>query len=210
MDKKRIYAWIAPGGAGKGTQCDLLEQRRGVRHTVMSKLLTKRAEVDDTIGRHIKSTVGTKDLVKNEVTIQVLKDQLYDLDVMEFCLDGFPRTLDQAHALQSLTSYFDVFVYIIEVSDDTCKAQAAKRRAEAIKENENLVDAGLKPKPLRTDDDPEVVPERLKIYRQHEAAIVSYAYRAFPGRVFLIPGEASIEVVHQRIVATAPFAVLVG
>lgn len=216
MARKRIYAWIAPIGAGKGTQCGLLSERRGIAHIVMSNLLRERREVDDEIGRHIKTTMKAGELVRDVVTIQVLKEYMERHNIEEFSLDGFPRSKAQMQALIALKAYFDVFVFLLQVSDETSVKQAAGRRAEQIRQNEILVAQGQEPLPLREDDDPVIVPERLKIYRRNESDMLNLAALELPGNVYVVSGEtsvedekASIEEVHQRILSTDPFQVLV-
>lgn len=205
MSKKALYAIIGPAGCGKGTQCGLLQVRRGVQHVVMSDLLIARISRGDSIADYIKKTMNSGKLVTDGVVIGILRDHIAKTESMEFTLDGYPRSVNQARFLiDELSDEYDIHPVLFDVSDEVCISQAANRAKLANEEAVRQRALGMRPLQVRSDDDAKVHLERLKIYRGIESAIVDYFNSALPGRLRIMSGSGGIEEVHSRFVSVLP------
>ncbi len=172
---------FGPPGAGKGTQAALLKERLGLAHFSTGEEFRRHIASGTPLGVRIRAIVESGELVPDDIVLDVVKQALSSQEFRNGCVfDGFPRTLEQAQALDRLlaemSSAIDV-VLTIEVPED-----------ELIR---RMIQRG------RSDDTEEVIRERLRVYQQRTAPVLNYY--AEQGKLERIAGDASIEQVHTRI-----------
>src|SRR5687768_18312653 len=115
---------IGPPGVGKGTQAALLEGRLGAKPLSSGAIFRSEIEANTDLGELASSYIKRGELVPNGITIQMMAKRLRSDDVRRhgFILDGFPRTIRQAEALDELLKEMDIYldkVVSLEVPDDT-------------------------------------------------------------------------------------------
>jgi adenylate kinase len=168
-------------GAGKGEQATRLSKKFGIPHISTGDLLRREMEEGTPVGRRISEFVNRGELVSDEITQAILEDRVREADCASgFILDGFPRNRHQAdflkEALRRMEAPVDA-VLNIEVPDSTVVDRLLNRH--------------------RTDDTPETIRHRLRIYRKVTAPLVDYYDGA--GLLKRIDGDGSLEEVTQRI-----------
>jgi adenylate kinase len=172
---------FGPPGAGKGTQADRVAARYGIPKISTGDML-RRAIADGTpTGERVKASLEHGELVDDEVMIDVVRDRLNQPDTARgFVLDGFPRTLPQAVALDSLlASRAGVIVIALVVHKDEVVRRLARRGRE--------------------DDDEGVIRERLDLYARETQPVLEY-YRQ--NRVVIVlDGNRPVEAVSVAIEA---------
>lgn len=185
MAKSKLKAVMfgAPG-AGKGTYASRLRQRLGVETIATGDIFRELMKENSALGLKVKGYVEKGLLVPDDVVIDVLKQHLGKIPKGKgFILDGFPRTLEQAKALESIAK-IDV-VLLLDVPDDIIIERLSSRRiCRSCGEVYNT--RFLKPKvedvcdkcggPLfqRSDDNPEVIKKRLEVYKQQSKPLLEY------------------------------------
>ena len=156
---------FGPQGAGKGTQAARIAHEYGIPHIATGEMLRAAIAAGSDLGRRVKAVVERGDLVTDALMIELIRDRLAVPDASEgFVLDGFPRTLAQAEALDVLLDEIGRpldGVLVLEVPDDVARRRMA-RRAEVEG---------------RADDTPEVIANRLSTYHEQTAPLVEW-YRA--------------------------------
>ncbi len=184
MSARRILLLGAPG-AGKGTQAERSSKALGVPHVSTGDMLRAAVAAETAVGKRAKAVMEAGQLVSDEIVIALCEERLTKPDSRGgFILDGFPRNLVQAEALDELLSALG----------------APLERCLAIHvEPEELVQRLLKRAELegRVDDNEETIRERMRVYQAETEPLLSY-YRS---RDLLreIVGAGSIEVISQRI-----------
>jgi len=151
--------FLGPPGAGKGTQAVKVAERFGVPHIATGDILRAAVKEGTELGKLAKSCMDKGELVPDDVIIGIIKERLSQNDVKEkgFILDGFPRTLPQAEALDKLLLSIDMSldrVIYLNVDDE-----------EIVK---RLLSRG------RADDNEEVIRNRLEVYRKQTAPLIDY------------------------------------
>ena len=188
----RLVLLGAPG-SGKGTQATRLEQHLQVPHITTGGLLRGAVAAGTPLGLQAKEVMARGDLVSDEILLGMLESRLGREDVDGgFILDGYPRNLAQARALEALLERIgqplDIAVQLDVGSDLLVQRLAGRAQAEG-----------------RADDSPEAVRNRLKVYEQQTAPVVDY-YRNL-GKLAHLDGVGSLDQVFTRIVeAIAPGA----
>lgn len=162
---------LGPPGAGKGTQAELLEAERGLKQLSTGIMLRAATEAGTPVGLKAKAIMDRGDLVPDDVVIGIISDRLNEPDCAKGAIfDGFPRTAVQADALDALLAKRGEKLNVViqlEVDDAILIERIANRAAE----NEA---AG---RPVRSDDRPEVFPNRLAKYHRDTAPLIAH-YRA--------------------------------
>ena len=178
-------------GAGKGTQAQKLVEEYGFAHISTGDLLRAAVKAQSELGKQAKSFMDAGKLVPDELVINLVKERLEDDDAQKgFILDGFPRTLAQAEALDAMLDGKGLKLdAVLELKVDQSKlVDRIVRRAEEAKA------AG---QPVRKDDNPEVFRKRLEEFRALTAALTPfYAER---GLLKPVDGMAPIEDVAEAI-----------
>jgi adenylate kinase len=176
---------LGPQGAGKGTQARRISEEYGIPHIASGDILRDEMARSTELGRRVKPIYDAGGLVPDELMIDIIRDRLSRGDTLPgFVLDGFPRTLPQARALDEMLAEIDrglVLVLELQVADDVSRERLLRRASEEA----------------RTDDTPQAIDERLALYREKTAPLVAY-YRA-QGKLVGIHGEREIEEVYAEI-----------
>jgi adenylate kinase len=178
---------LGPQGSGKGTQAKKLAATYGLAHIATGDMIREMKELPTPLGRELKEVYDRGDLVDDELMIRLIRDRLSRGDTLPgFVLDGFPRTMAQAEALDDLIRELgrsiDV-VFEFQVGDrGVLLERMVKRAAEES----------------RSDDTPDAIRRRLEVYERETAPLVEY-YRTSRGNVVGVHAGHSIEEVFREI-----------
>ncbi len=178
---------LGPQGSGKGTQGKKISQTYGIPHIATGDELRRMKELPTQTGRMIKEVMDRGELVDDELLIRMIRDRLDRGDTLPgFVLDGFPRTLVQAEALD------DLLIELGRSIDVVFEFQIPDRR--------QLLDRLLKraAEENRSDDTPEAIQNRLAEYDAKTAPLVEY-YRSTRNNLVGIHADRSIEEVFHEI-----------
>ncbi|MEW5984425.1 MAG: adenylate kinase [Acidobacteriota bacterium] len=205
---------LGPPGAGKGTQAEHLAAHFGVPRISTGDMLREAVAAATPLGALVSAVMARGELVSDQVMVEVVRERLTRPDVERgFVLDGFPRTVAQAGALdRQFGQDGQVIVIDLDVPEAEVVHRLAKRRvcrACGANATETAVAAGRCVRcdgelTHRADDDAEVVKQRLRVYAAETLPLVEY-YRARPGyhRVQGAAGAEEVAAVLARIVGGA-------
>jgi adenylate kinase len=175
---------LGPPGAGKGTQAKELVSKYGIVQLSTGDMLRAAVAAGTPIGLKAKDIMARGALVPDDVVVAIVSERIDQADAKRgFILDGFPRTVPQAEALDHMLEKKGFRldgVVALEVDPDILVRRIATR-VEQMK---------ARGEPLRPDDNPEVLKQRLKAYEAQTAPLVDY-YRA-RGALRAVDGMASI------------------
>lgn len=196
---------IGPQGSGKGTQAKLVAKKYNIPHIATGDLLREAVNKRTELGLKIKNILDNGELVPDELVISLIKEKLKSCG--DFILDGFPRTIEQAKALDKITK-LDKVIDIIVPDKESIKRISGRRscpKCGAVfhvitnkpKKDEICDNCGTE-LIQRDDDKEEVIKKRLKIYHEQTSLLEDF-YRN-EGILEEITGEQSIEKVFEDIV----------
>lgn len=183
--------FLGPPGAGKGTQAARLVSKHGIPQLSTGDMLRAAVAAGTPVGLKAKAVMEAGGLVSDEIVIGIIADRINEPDAQKgFILDGFPRTVAQAIALDTMLHEKGMKIdAVLELQVDQ-----EKLVGRIIKRAEEAKAAG---QPVRKDDDPEVFKTRLAAYNR-DTAIVAPHY-AKRGQLTLIDGMKPIEEVSAQI-----------
>ena len=178
---------LGPPGSGKGTQAELLVEKLKLPHISTGELLRSAAKAGTELGQKAKMIIDRGELVSDEIMLGLITERLSRDDVESgFILDGYPRNLNQAKALDEILERQGqsmVEVIHIDLDDELVVQRIAGRAAQEH----------------RSDDVEEVVRNRLRIYTEQTAPVVDYY--AGKGVLSRVLGKGTAEEVFQRIMS---------
>jgi adenylate kinase len=153
---------LGPQGSGKGTQAKRIADEFGLAHIATGEMLRHAIAAGTPFGREVQPIVERGDLVPDELMIDLIRERLDEEDTREgFILDGFPRTMAQARALDAMLAEIgrdlDI-VFELQLDDEVAIERLLKR----------AVDEG------RRDDTPEAIARRLGDYHEKTKPLVGY------------------------------------
>jgi adenylate kinase len=156
---------LGPQGSGKGTQAKRISGEYGLAHIATGDMLRAAIASRTPLGRRVQPIVDAGELVPDDLMIELIRDRLGEEDAQEgFILDGFPRTMVQAAALDTLLKDIgrdlDV-VFELQIPDQVCIQRLVKRAAQEG----------------RVDDTPEAIATRLARYHEETEPLIEH-YRA--------------------------------
>ncbi|ESZ19883.1 adenylate kinase [Mesorhizobium sp. L48C026A00] len=184
---------LGPPGAGKGTQAQRLVEKYGIPQLSTGDMLRAAVQAGTEVGKRAKAVMDAGELVSDAIVNAIVAERIDQADcAWGFILDGYPRTLVQADAVESMLSARRLTLdAVIElVVDDKALVGRIGKRAEEAKA------AGL---PVRKDDNPAVFEERLKEYYKKTSPLIGYYYAK--GKLRGVDGMADIDAVTRQIEA---------
>ncbi|TIS65328.1 MAG: adenylate kinase [Mesorhizobium sp.] len=182
---------LGPPGAGKGTQAQRLVEKHGIPQLSTGDMLRAAVQAGSEVGKRAKAVMDAGELVSDAIVNAIVAERIDQPDCARgFILDGYPRTLVQADAVEAMLSERDIALdSVIElVVDDKALVGRIVKRAE---------DAKAAGQPVRKDDNPAVFEERLREYYKKTAPLTGYYYAK--GRLKTVDGMASIDAVTAEI-----------
>lgn len=177
---KNIVLLGAPG-AGKGTQAVLIAAEYGIPHISTGDILRKNIKEGTPLGVSAKSYIDKGALVPDEVVIGIVRERLEESDAQGgYILDGFPRTLNQAEALDKVAR-IDMAINIIVPYEVIIERLAGRRMCQcgetyhvtSLNGSDVCAKCGSKLY-VRDDDKPETVKARLEVYEKQTAPLIEY------------------------------------
>jgi len=178
---------LGPQGSGKGTQAKKLAETYGIAHISTGDELRRLKELPTPLGKMLKEVMDRGELVEDDLLIEMIRQRLDRGDTLPgFVLDGFPRTLAQAEALDDLLSELGRSIDIV------FEFQIPNREQLLERLQNRAADEG------RSDDTPEAIQKRLEEYDEKTAPLVEY-YRMRHGNVVGIHADRSIDEVFHEI-----------
>ena len=178
---------LGPPGAGKGTQAKRLEDKYGLKQLSTGDMLRAMVASGSELGRQAKAIMDRGDLMPDSLMVQMIADRIAQPDCAKgFILDGFPRTVAQAEALDAMLKQKGLKLQaVVEVKVD--EAQLVSRIQTRVAEGGTV----------RSDDNIETLKKRLDVYHRQTAPILPY-YRG-RGMLQTVDGMASIDAVSRAI-----------
>lgn len=176
---------LGPPGAGKGTQATSLIKRLDIPHVSTGDMLRAAVKAQTPVGQKAKAVMDAGELVGDDIVIGIAEERLSEADAKKgFLLDGFPRTIAQADALEALLSKLGVEL-------DCCLALTV--------DNDAIVERLLKRAEIegRTDDNEETIRERMREYDSKTAPLLKF-YKD-RDRLVEVDGIGTIDEVGERI-----------
>jgi adenylate kinase len=182
---------LGPPGAGKGTQAQRLVSKHGIVQLSTGDMLRAAVKAGTPVGQQAKDIMDRGDLCPDNLVVAIVSDRIDEPDARKgFILDGFPRTVAQAQALDRMLAAKKLkldAVVELKVDEDALLARIENRIREAQARGE----------PLRADDNAEVLKTRLHAYRTQTAPLIDY-YRG-KGLLMGVNGMASVDEVTTAI-----------
>jgi adenylate kinase len=178
---------LGPQGSGKGTQAKRIKAMYGIPHIATGDMLREMRELDTPVARELRAVLDRGDLVDDELMIELIRDRLSRGDTVGgFVLDGFPRTMAQAEALDELLRELGRELDIV------FDLQVPKREVLLERLLRRAAEEG------RADDTPEVIGRRLELYESETAPLVDY-YRTHQANVVGIHADRSVDEVFHEV-----------
>ena len=184
---------LGPPGAGKGTQAQRLVERHGIVQLSTGDMLRAAVKAGTPVGLKAKDVMARGELVSDDIVVGIIEDRIAEPDCAKgFILDGFPRTVAQAEALDLMLAKNGLkldAVIELKVDEGILVGRIEKRVAEMTARGE----------PVRADDNAESLKKRLDAYRAQTAPVSDYY--ASKGALKTVDGMAPIDDVTKAIAA---------
>lgn len=180
---------LGPPGAGKGTQAKRLEETFGIVQLSTGEMLRAAVSSGSDLGKKAEAIMDAGDLVPDEVMVAMIAERIEQPDCAKgFILDGFPRTVAQAEALDAMLGEKNLRIdHVIELAvDETILFERIRTRIAETPESER-----------RSDDNEETLKNRLGVYHAQTAPILPY-YRG-KGALKSVDGMAPIDAVGAQL-----------
>jgi adenylate kinase len=178
---------LGPQGSGKGTQAKKIKATYGVPHIASGDMIREMKEVPDELGRELKAVYDRGELVDDDLMIRLIRSRLSRGDTLPgFILDGFPRTMAQAEALDGLLRDLG------RQLDVVLELQVPDRQALLERMIKRAAEEG------RSDDTPDAIGRRLELYDRETAPLVEW-YRSTRANVVGIHADRTIDEVFHEI-----------
>ncbi|MBI5699862.1 adenylate kinase [Candidatus Saganbacteria bacterium] len=204
-----ILIFLGPPGSGKGTQAKRLADKMGFPHIALGDILRESIRLGDEVGLLAKGFVEAGKLVPDEVTIRITRERIAKPDCQRgFILDGFPRSLNQALALDETLKGADYRVVYFDVPLQAVIERNAGRwscpncgAVYHVKFNPpkqaGICDRCGEKLYQRKDDNEEVIKTRFVVYEQQTTPLIEYYSKK--GKLVKLEAEATISEVNERL-----------
>ena len=209
QSKPLVVILLGPPGSGKGTQAVRLSQELKIPHISTGDLFRENLSKNTDLGKKAKSYMDGGQLVPDEVVLEMLFDRVSRPDCVKgYLLDGFPRTIPQAEALERhLQDTANVIALNLQVKDElifkraegrmTCKCGQTYNKYFSPPKIEGKCDKCESALYQRTDDAAAVVQERLKVYHLQTEPLIEFYQKK--GLLVSVNGENAPDVVFQEL-----------
>lgn len=182
---------LGPPGAGKGTQAQRLVEKYGIPQLSTGDMLRAAVTAGTDVGKRAKAVMDAGELVSDDIVNAIVSERIDQPDcVRGFILDGYPRTLVQADAVEAMLNgkglKLDSVIELL-VDDKALVGRIVKRAEEAAAAGQ----------PVRKDDNPDVFEERLREYYKKTAPLTGYYYAK--GALRTVDGMSPIDAVTEEI-----------
>jgi adenylate kinase len=169
---------LGPPGAGKGTQAELLSEKLGVPHISTGNLFRTNIAEQTPLGREAQQYLDAGNLVPSDVTNRMVEARIAEPDAVNgFILDGYPRTVDQAEALEKMLKEagkeLDAVISFVVDEDVVVERMLARGRG---------------------DDTEEVIRNRMRVYREETEPLLEH----YDGQVVSVEGVGDVAEVNER------------
>ena len=174
---------LGPPGAGKGTQAQELSAELAIPHISTGVILRDAVAAGTELGERAKKVMDAGKLVSDDIMLGIIRDRLKQNDCEGgYILDGFPRTIPQAEALDELLGERETppaVIASLDLNEAGLRRRIAGRRGEV----------------QRSDDNEETMLKRFQVYQEQTAPLLGY----YDDRVVGIDGKGSVEEIFQRL-----------
>ena len=178
---------LGPQGSGKGTQAKRISAAHGIPHVSTGDMFREAVTAATELGRQVEPILASGDLVPDDLTVALIRERLSERDARDgFVLDGFPRNLPQAEALDGMLAEIGRGLDAVLFFDLSDELAVERIRGRALDEG-------------RDDDSPDAIARRLAIYHEQTEPVVE-RYRA-TGKLVPLHAARSIEEVSTEIEA---------
>ena len=195
-------------GAGKGTQAEIICQKKNIPTISTGNILREALKSGTEMGLKAKSYMESGQLVPDEILIGIIKDRIQEPDCKNgFILDGFPRTIPQAEALDQMGAQIDVVLDIEVADEDIVTRMSGRRVCEKCGSSyhmlykqpkaEGVCDACQGALVQRKDDHPDTVKERLQVYHTQTEPLKEYYSKE--GKLRVVHGQDKVEDTTQMV-----------
>lgn len=177
---KNRLLFLGPPGAGKGTQAARICDSNGMKHLSTGDLLRSEVSAGSELGKEAEAVMNRGELVSDQLVLAIVESQMKALSCEGWLLDGFPRTVPQAEALEPLLNELKQpiqAVVLLELDDAVLITRMLSRG--------------------RADDNESVIRNRLEVYRDKTAPLINYYQNR--GLLVSVPAEGSVEEITERI-----------
>ena len=201
---------LGPPGSGKGTQGERITRSYGYPRISTGDLLRAAVRARTPVGLEARAIMERGDLVGDDIVNTLVEERIGKDDCRGgYILDGYPRTIAQARSLESMEEGRPQFALDIRVGEDVVVERLSSRRicpkCGAVYNMKDHGDGAVTCHDCRvdlvqrSDDTPEVIRERLRIYREQTAPLIEY-YQG-KGRYYPVDGERDIDAVFEDVAA---------
>ncbi len=200
----KTIIFLGPPGAGKGTQAQRLAQEKGFIQISTGDILREAVKNGTELGKKAKEYMDAGKLVPDDLIISIIKEKLQELEGKDIILDGFPRTIPQAEALDKMLPELNRkvdAVILFEVPDELVIERLSGRRIDP--KTGKVYHVKYNPPPpdveviQRDDDKEEVIRKRLEVYHQQTAPLIEYYKKQ--NKLHVIDASKSPDEVYKEI-----------
>ena len=196
-------------GAGKGTQAEIIQREQGIANVSTGAMMREVSRAETDIGKKVQEYLSTGRLVPDEIIIQMLVERIHQSDCENgFLLDGFPRNLDQAKALDQAKVEINLILFLKISEKEIIERMSGRRvhlpsgRSYHIAHNppktEGKDDVTGETLIQREDDHPDVIKKRLNVYYDETEPLLSF-YRQKDISFYEIDASKTLEEVSEDI-----------
>ena len=196
-------------GAGKGTQAEIIQREQGIANISTGAMMREISRAETNLGKTVQEYLSSGRLVPDSIIIQILVERISQSDCDNgFLLDGFPRNLDQAKALDEANVEINLILFLKISEEEIIKRMSGRRvhlasgRSYHIAHNPPKVDGkdDLTGETLiqREDDHPDVIKKRLQVYYDETEPLLSF-YRQKDISFYEIDASKTLEEVTEDI-----------
>ncbi len=200
--------FLGPPGSGKGTQADLISKEFSIPKISTGDILREAVAEGTPLGKKAEEKMKKGELVDDETIIGIIKERIEKDDCKNgYILDGFPRNLNQAKALESIPADNEI-VFLFEISKEelvkrltsrlVCpKCKAVYNKISFPPKTEGICDICFTPLVQRSDDNEETIEKRYRVWEDEKTPLVDYYIKK--GNLYSIDASLGSEMIFEKI-----------